>query len=138
MTVSSAFISSRRERIIFSVLSASGCAFKAAACVDVLRAVLAALGKTDLDNTDVARDHSFHRIANAESSTPADYTMHVGLTVSISSAPFPKFGTLVAPPPRHFVLQLPSGFRRRVEDRLNLTPVRKTQAGAGWSASLAA
>jgi hypothetical protein len=66
--------------MIFSVLSASGCAFKAAAFVDVLRGVLAdlpgalltaallgALGKTDLDNTDVARDHSFHCIANAES-----------------------------------------------------------------------
>src|SRR5712672_3988082 len=91
VTVSSAFISSRRERIIFSVLSASGCAFKAAAWVDVLRAVLVALGKTDLDNTDVARDHSFHCIANAESSTPANHTMHVGLTVSISSTPFPKF-----------------------------------------------
>jgi hypothetical protein len=58
----------------FSVLSASGCAFKAAALVDVLRGVLVAglvaletLGKTDLDNTDVARDHSFHCIANAES-----------------------------------------------------------------------
>src|SRR5512141_1979651 len=63
VTVSSAFISSRRERIIFSVLSASGCAFKAAAWVDVLRV----FGKTDLDNTDVARDHSFHCIANAES-----------------------------------------------------------------------
>ena len=39
--------------------------------VDVLRAVLQlcqlTLGKTDLDNTDVARDHSFHCIANAES-----------------------------------------------------------------------
>src|SRR3979411_431398 len=91
VSVSSAFISSRRERIIFSVLSASGCAFKAAAWVDVLRAVLVALGKTDLDNTDVARDHSFHCIANAESSTPANHTMHVGLTVSISSTPFPKF-----------------------------------------------
>jgi hypothetical protein len=75
VTVSSAFMSSRRERIIFSVLSASGCAFKAAASVDVLRGVLVAvlvaaletLGKTDLDNTDVARDHSFHCIANAES-----------------------------------------------------------------------
>src|SRR6266536_2008758 len=63
VTVSSAFISSRRERIIVSVLSASGCAFKAAS-VDVLRAVFAAgfalvletLGKTDVDNTDVARD----------------------------------------------------------------------------------
>jgi hypothetical protein len=29
--------------------------------------LLGALGKTDLDNTDVARDHSFHCIANAES-----------------------------------------------------------------------
>jgi hypothetical protein len=48
-------------------LSASGCAFKAAAWVDVLRAGLGALGKTDLDNTDVARDHSFHCIADAES-----------------------------------------------------------------------
>ena len=38
VTVSSAFISSRRERTIFSVLSASGCACKAAAGVDVLRA----------------------------------------------------------------------------------------------------
>jgi hypothetical protein len=40
--------------------------------VDVLRAGFVALGKTDfgltdLDNTDVARDHSFHCIANAES-----------------------------------------------------------------------
>src|SRR5882757_7307874 len=106
VTVSSAFISSRRERIIFSVLSASGCAFKAAALVDVLRAVFAAglavvafaevtfaeaffaevletLGKTDLDNTDVARDHSFHCIANAESMASTDYIRHVGLTVSI-------------------------------------------------------
>jgi len=91
VTVSSAFISSRRERIIFSVLSASGCAFKAAAWVDVLRAVLVALGKTDLDNTDVARDHSFHCIAiRPNPSAFAHYTMHVGLTVSISSTPFPK------------------------------------------------
>ncbi|MGC2317539.1 MAG: hypothetical protein WA615_13705, partial [Bradyrhizobium sp.] len=58
---------------------ASGCAFKAAACVDVLRV----FGKTDLDNTDVARDHSFHCIANAESLAPARYTTHVGLMVSI-------------------------------------------------------
>src|SRR5689334_14080692 len=98
VTVSSAFISSRRERIIFSVLSASGCAFKAAALVDVLRPVFAAgfsevafavvfaletLGKTDLDNTDVARDHSFHCIANAESLASTGYIRHVGLTVSI-------------------------------------------------------
>ena len=80
--------------MIFSVLSASGCAFKAAALVDVLRAVFAAgffavvfaletLGKTDLDNTDVARDHSFHCIANAESWTSTGYIRHVGLTVSI-------------------------------------------------------
>ena len=57
----------RRERIRLSVLSASGCAFKAAAWVDVLRVGFVALGKTDLDNTDVARDHSFHCIAGAES-----------------------------------------------------------------------
>src|SRR5271169_1596447 len=163
VTVSSAFISSRRERIIFSVLSASGCAFKAAACVDVLRV----LGKTDLDNTDVARDHSFHCIASAESSTSAHHTMHVGLTVSISSTPFPKFEIFVAVAltrtsekhrdtgnlmwcsfsnrsvadwfptirgtssiARHFVLQLPSRFRRPVDDRLSFMPVRKTQAGA--------
>ncbi len=87
VTVSSAFMSSRRERIIFSVLSASGCAFKAAVGVDVLRAVLGALlgtlGKTDWDNTDVARDHSFHCIANAESFGAANHTTHVGLMVSI-------------------------------------------------------
>src|ERR1700710_40323 len=108
VTVSSAFISSRRERIRFSVLSASGCAFKAAALVGVLRAVLGALvsavlvsgalllgalllgaltlatlGKTDLDNTDVARDHSFHCTAGVESlSPPARYIRHVGLIVS--------------------------------------------------------
>src|ERR1700757_3345075 len=87
VTVSSAFISSRRERIRFSVLSASGCAFKAAFWVDVLRAVFWALGKTDLDNTDVARDHSFHCIAGAESSVPADHSRHVGLTVSIRQTP---------------------------------------------------
>jgi hypothetical protein len=54
-------------------------------------AALGTFGKTDLDNTDVARDHSFHCIANAESGAPANHTMHVGLTVSISSTPFPKF-----------------------------------------------
>src|SRR6201999_316202 len=91
VTVSSAFISSRRERIIFSVLSALSCAFKAAALVEVLREVLADevfedLGKTDWDNTDVARDHSFHCIAGANLA-PADHSMHVGLTVSISSTP---------------------------------------------------
>jgi uncharacterized protein YjbI with pentapeptide repeats len=74
-------------------LSASDCAFKAAAFVDVLRVLAGAdfvnadfaepdfaepdfvepdlarldFGKTDLDNTDVARDHSFRCIANAQS-----------------------------------------------------------------------
>jgi hypothetical protein len=33
-------------------------------------------------------------------------------------------------PVGHFVLQLPSGFRSPVDDRLNFMPVRKTQAGA--------
>ena len=61
--------------MMFSVLSASLCAFKAAALVEVLREVLADevfedLGKTDWDNTDVARDHSFHCIASAESLAP--------------------------------------------------------------------
>src|SRR5580704_6274603 len=102
VTVSSAFISSRRERIIFSVLSASGCAIKAAVFVDVLRALLGALGKTDLDNTDVARDHSFHCIANAESVTPANHTMHVGLMVSISSTPVPKFVVHYSTPDANF------------------------------------
>src|SRR5271163_4581814 len=84
VTVSSAFISSRRERIRFSVLSASGCAFKAAAWVDVLRAVFGALGKTDLDNTDVARDHflSLYRGCRILRQS-TDHTMHVGLMVSI-------------------------------------------------------
>src|SRR5690349_16805679 len=87
VTVSSAFISSRRERIRFSVLSASGCAFKAAFWVDVLRAVFRALGKTDLDNTDVVRDHSFHCIAGCRILVPADHSRHVGLTVSIRQSP---------------------------------------------------
>ena len=73
---------------MFSVLSASGCAFKTAAFVDVLRVLDEAdfvepdLGKTDLDNTDVARDHSFHCIATAESGA-AHHTTHVGLMVSM-------------------------------------------------------
>src|SRR6267378_2743807 len=130
VTVSSAFISSRRERIIFRVLSASGCAFKAAVGVDVLRAVLGALSvaldKTDLDNTDVARDHSFHCTANAESRrtlTILHYECGVnGFNIPVTAS-------------CHFALQLPSGFRSPVDDRLNFIPVRKTQAGAGWSAS---
>src|ERR1700681_389414 len=96
VTVSSAFISSRRERIIFSVLSASGCAFKAAACVDVLRALLAALGKTDLDNTDVARDHSFHCIAGTESfGRPLTILRMSGLRFQYSSEAVPS---LLRPP----------------------------------------
>src|SRR5215207_4481418 len=131
VTVSSAFISSRRERIIFSVLSASGCAFKAAVGVDVLRAVfepvvLEPLGKTDLDldNTDVARDHSFHCIANGPNpEPPTDHTTHVGLMVSIFQ---------IAPHDTHecclFALQLPSGFLSTVDERFSFMPVRKTHA----------
>src|SRR5581483_1783693 len=85
VSVSSAFMSSRRERIILRILSVSDCAFKAAAFVDVLRAGLTALGKTDLDNTDVARAHSFHCIASVESLSARLHTTHVGLMVSISS-----------------------------------------------------
>src|ERR1700761_8715793 len=89
VTVSSAFMSSRRERISFSVLSASDGAGKAAAWVDVLRALCrdltGDLGKTDLDNTDVARDHSFHCIAGDRIRRPTDHSRHVGLMVSISS-----------------------------------------------------
>ena len=38
----------------------------------------------------------------------------------------------------HFVFQLPSGFRKPVDDRLSFMPVRNTQAGARRSASLPA
>src|SRR5437868_15437366 len=115
--VSSAFISSRRERIIFSVSSASGCAFKAAAWVDVLRAVfgdaLETLGKTDLVNTDVARDHSFRCIADAESVTSAAHITHVGVKVSIfqRSGLYRTSKPLIQLP----ALQLPSWFRNPVE-----------------------
>jgi hypothetical protein len=159
VTVSSAFISSRRERIRFSVLSASGCAFKAAFWVDVLRAVFRALGKTDLDNTDVVRDHSFHCIAGCRILVPADHSRHVGLTVSIRQTPLsevrkprPASGANVGKAPegqpfrperpdafktadnarsRCYVplFQLPSGLRSPVDDRLIFSPVRKTQAG---------
>ncbi len=37
-----------------------------------------------------------------------------------------------------FAFQLPSGFRRPVDDKFSFMPVRKTQAGARWSASLPA
>src|SRR5579871_2315731 len=143
VTVSSAFMSSRRERIIFRVLSASGCAFKAAAWVDVLRAGLVAvcletLGKTDLDNTDVARDHSFHCIAGVESFGARHHSMHVGLMVSISSVPQRRVSRVLVflPVVPHELrklqgagnlmlssqsaqetLQLPSWFRRPVDDR---------------------
>jgi len=68
-----------------SVLSASGCAFKAAAWVFVLRAVFSALGKTDLDNTDVARDHSFHCIAGTESGHPQTILLMWGQRFQYSS-----------------------------------------------------
>ena len=90
------------------------------------------MGKTDFDNTeDVARDHSFHCIANDESSALSGYTSHVGLKVSISS-------TALNPSKRRCILlfyfQLPSGFLKPVEDRLSFRPVKKTQAGGRWSA----
>src|SRR5882757_5493039 len=123
VTVSSAFMSSRRERISFRVLSASGCAFKAAAFVDVLRVLDEAdFGKTDLDNTDVARDHSFHCIANAESGA---HGLYYACGVNGFNLPVTPF--------RHF--QLPSGFLSPVEDRSSFMPVRNTQAGGRWSAS---
>ena len=34
-----------------------------------------------------------------------------------------------------FAFQLPSGFRKPVDDRFSFMPVRNTQAGAAWSAS---
>ena len=130
MTVSSAFMSSRRERISFRVLSASDGAGKAAVWVDVLRALCRDLGKTDLDNTDVARDHSFHCIAGHRIRQPADHSRHVGLMVSISRTPHTCFYVAV--------FQLPSGFRKVVDERFIFSPVRKTQAGACFSASLPA
>src|SRR6476660_9822745 len=122
VTVSSAFISSGRESIIFSVLSASCCAFKAAAWVDVL----CVFGKTDFDNTDVARDDSFHCTASAESRRPLSI-LHYGCGVNGFNIPVTASC--------HFALQLPSGFRSPVDDRLDFIPVRNTQAGADWSAS---
>src|ERR1700741_3143900 len=123
VTVSSAFISSRRERIRFSVLSASDGAGKAAAWVDVLRALCRDLGKTDLDNTDVARDHSFHCIAGGRIRQPTDHTTHVGLSFNIHT---PCFHVAV--------FHLPSGFRKPVDERFSFSPVRNTQAGARRSA----
>ena len=123
MTVASAFISARRERIILRVLSASGCAFKAAACVDVLRA----FGKTDLDNTDVARDHFLSLYRERRIRSAHSHTRHVGLMVSTFQWSFP-----------HLFFQLPLGFRNPVEDRSSLRPVRNTHAGGRRSASLAA
>src|SRR4051794_8441695 len=126
VTVSSAFISSRRERIRLRVSSAPG-AFGTAA-VDVLRV----LGKTDLDNTDVVRDHFLSLYRERRILTPEDYITHVGLTVSI----FQWFRGITC---MDYVFQLPSGFRNRVEDRLSFIPVRNTQAGArrlaSWLAS---
>src|SRR5215467_6807882 len=127
--VSSAFMSSRRERISFRVLSASDGAGKAAAWVDVLRALCrdltGDLGKTDLDNTDVARDHSFHCIA--------------GRRILAAHGPYYACGVNgfnIHPPCSHVaVFQLPSGFRKPVDERFSFSPVRNTQAGARRSAS---
>lgn len=85
VTVSSAFMSSRRERISFSVASASGAALNCdalgviasgvgtgAVLVDADREAFAAtdFGKADVDNTEVVRDLSFHCIAGADSRRP--------------------------------------------------------------------
>ncbi len=116
---------------MFRVLSASGCACKAAA-VDVLLVLDEAdfaepdLGKTELDNTDVARDHSFHCIANAESGARSPY-----YACGVNG-----FNVPVTPRPHFF--QLPSGFLNPVDDRFSFIPVRKTQAGGRRSASRAA
>src|SRR6266853_2119652 len=45
------------------------------------------------------------------------------------------FNIPVSPTCHFFVLQLPSGFRRPLDDRFNFIPVRKTQAGARRAAA---
>src|SRR5436190_17030409 len=102
VTVSSAFISSRRERISLRVSSAAG-AFETAG-VDVLRV----LGKTDLDNTDVVRDHFLSLYRERRIPAHGDYTTHVGLMVSI----FQWFRGIAC---TDYAFQLPSGFRNRVD-----------------------
>jgi hypothetical protein len=161
VTVSSAFMSSRRDRINFRVSSASGRVFKAAANAANLSAALEVLdaletavlgatalgaldtadfeadlgaedfdadgfgearfGEADLDNTDVARDHSFHCIASAECGV-ANHIRHVGLRVSICQRR-PTTAFL-------YHIQLPSGCRSPVDDRCDFMPLRNTQAGA--------
>src|SRR5215475_161342 len=100
--VSSAFISSRRERTRFSVLPASGCAFKAAAWVDVLRVGLDTLGKTDLDNTDGARDHSFP-VSRTPNPTLTGYTTSCG----VKGFNMPEFLTRTI----HSLCRLPAAVR---------------------------
>ncbi len=96
--------------------------------------VLAALGKTDLwyktdlDNTDVVRDHSFHCIASAESGA---HRLHYACGVNGFNIPESPTSPRPSHSLTHFVppFQLPSGFRRPVDDRFSFIPVRKTQAG---------
>src|SRR5215471_6324615 len=57
--------------------------------------------------------------------TSAFHSRHVGLTVSI----FQSLHTHVP------IFQLPSGFRRPVDDRFSFIPVRNTQAGGRQSAN---
>ena len=120
---------------MFSVLSASVCAFKAAAFVDVLRVLDEAdlvepdFGKTDLDNTDVARDHSFHCIADTESGAHGPF---YACGVNYFNIQYPP---RVVPDYSLTAFQLPSGFLKPVDDRFSFIPVRKTQAGARVSAS---
>src|SRR3954454_24650333 len=83
VTVSSAFMSSRRERINLRVSPASSRAFKTAAPVDDLRAFDA----TGFDNTDVVRDQFLSLYRERRISASADYTTHVGLMVSIFQSP---------------------------------------------------
>src|SRR5690606_12286215 len=64
--VSSAFMSSRRERIRLRVSEASGRAVKTSVGTG-------AFGFRARDNTDGIRDQSFHCIADAESQHPVEY-----------------------------------------------------------------
>src|SRR5690349_21708288 len=110
VTVSSAFMSSRRERIIFSVLSASLCAFKAAARVDVLRV----FGKTDLDNTGVARDHflSLYRKARILGPCPPYYACGVnGFNILVTTTRHSRVLLIYPPAP----VRVPKSGRGEIE-----------------------
>ena len=54
-----------------------------------------------------------------ESRRPTDHSTHVGLMDSISNTPRSHVA----------VFQLPSGFRKVVDERFSFSPVRNTQAG---------